>query len=93
MKHDDKRSRAAFWATVAMVVLLVAYPLSFGPACWIVSRRPGAVNFRWLPDSYWPIGWCAKRSDPVRNAIWRFGQLGMKDDSDILVPNGSSWGM
>jgi hypothetical protein len=28
----------AFWATVVVVVALVAYPLSFGPACWINNR-------------------------------------------------------
>lgn len=34
--------------TVVLFVLLVAYPLSFGPACWIVSRlesdRAGCVS-------------------------------------------------
>ncbi len=33
-----KQPSAAFWATVVVVVALVAYPLSFGPACWINSR-------------------------------------------------------
>jgi hypothetical protein len=32
---DRKKPGVAFWATVALVVVLVAYPLSFGPACWI----------------------------------------------------------
>jgi hypothetical protein len=34
---DRKKSGVAFWATV-VVVVLVAYPLSLGPACWISSR-------------------------------------------------------
>ena len=29
----------AFWATVLVVVVLMAYPLSFGPACWLVRRE------------------------------------------------------
>jgi len=29
---DRKHSSAAFWITVALVVVLVGYPLSFGPA-------------------------------------------------------------
>jgi hypothetical protein len=33
-----KKPGLAFWATVVVVVVLVAYPLSFGPACWITSR-------------------------------------------------------
>jgi hypothetical protein len=31
---DRKKTGVAFWATVALVVVLVGYPLSFGPACW-----------------------------------------------------------
>jgi hypothetical protein len=30
-----KQPGVVFWATVAVVVLLVLYPLSFGPACWL----------------------------------------------------------
>jgi hypothetical protein len=33
-----KKPGVAFWATVALVVVLMAYPVSFGPACWIGSR-------------------------------------------------------
>jgi len=29
---------AGFWITVALVALLVGYPISFGPACWPCSR-------------------------------------------------------
>src|SRR5262245_29364126 len=35
---DRNKPGVAFWATVVVVVVLVAYPLSFGPACWITSR-------------------------------------------------------
>ena len=37
MTHSRKKPGVAFWATVAVTVLalLFAYPLSFGPACWI----------------------------------------------------------
>jgi hypothetical protein len=37
MTSDRKKPGVAFWMTVAVVVVL-AYPLSFGPACWISSR-------------------------------------------------------
>ena len=33
---DRKKPGVAFWATVALVVVL-AYPLSFGPCAWIVD--------------------------------------------------------
>ena len=35
---DPKKPGMAFWATVVVVVVLVAYPLSFGPACWILTH-------------------------------------------------------
>ena len=44
---DSKKHGWAFWATVGLVVVLVGYPLSFGPACWLVS-------WEILPD--WGIG-------------------------------------
>ena len=38
MNSDRKKPGVAFWATVSLVVALVGYPLSFGPACWMASR-------------------------------------------------------
>ena len=32
----SKKPSVAFWATVVLVVVLVAYPLSFGPAGMLV---------------------------------------------------------
>src|SRR5262245_21634709 len=41
---SPKKPGVAFWATVVVVVVLVAYPLSFGPACWITSRTGLALG-------------------------------------------------
>jgi hypothetical protein len=41
MTSDRKKPGVAFWATVVVVVALVVYPLSFGPACWGLDRRIG----------------------------------------------------
>jgi hypothetical protein len=35
-----RKPTAGFWITVVVVVVLVGYPLSFGPVCWIIGR-PG----------------------------------------------------
>jgi hypothetical protein len=37
MSEERKKPGVAFWATVVLVAVL-AYPLSFGPACWLCSR-------------------------------------------------------
>ena len=38
MGIDRKKPGVPFSATVLLVVMLVGYPLSVGPACWISSR-------------------------------------------------------
>ena len=45
MTSDRKKPGVAFWATVVLVVVL-SYPLSFGPACWIAARPapPSGAN-------------------------------------------------
>jgi len=37
MRNHDKAG-VPFWATLVLVVVVVAYPLSFGPACWACDR-------------------------------------------------------
>jgi len=44
---------AAFWINVALVVVLVGYPLSFGPACWISSRT--GIGVFTIPSAYRPV--------------------------------------
>src|SRR5262245_30846512 len=59
---DRTKPGVAFWATVVAVVVLVAYPLSFGPACWIKydPKRQEVV----APKVYWPLGWIMNTTDP-----------------------------
>ena len=46
MTPDRKKSGMAFWATVVGVVVLVGYPLSLGPACWLSANlRPSGDVF------------------------------------------------
>ena len=52
---SPRHPSAAFWITVALFAVLVAYPLSFGPACWITSRT--GFGSRFLPNAYRPILW------------------------------------
>jgi hypothetical protein len=39
MPSDCKHSSTAFWATVVVVAVLVAYPLSFGPFIWLSDHQ------------------------------------------------------
>ena len=50
-----KHPSAVAWATVEVVVALVVYPLSFGPACWGMSRRIGGPSA--IAAVYRPVLW------------------------------------
>jgi hypothetical protein len=50
-----RKPTAGFWITVALVAVLVGYPLSFGPVCWITSYS--GIGSRLLPMVYHPITW------------------------------------
>jgi hypothetical protein len=46
-----KKPGVAFWVAVAVVVVLVGYPLSMGPVLWISVHG-------WIPTwMHGPIGW------------------------------------
>ena len=51
---SDRKPTVVFSITVALVAVLVAYPLSFGPACWVNSRN-GFGNRLLVPILYQPI--------------------------------------
>jgi hypothetical protein len=76
MTGDRKKPGVAFWGTVVVVALL-AYPLSFGPACWL-AQRDAATTERLAPRLYWPIGWAFTKSPRgvIRGVIHWYATLG-----------------
>jgi hypothetical protein len=70
-----KQPGTAFWATVAVALALVAYPLSFGPAVWLTARRyfrPSTVQ-----SVYWPVLWPAAHVPALEKAVVWWGSLGV----------------
>jgi hypothetical protein len=57
-----KKPGVAFWASVAVVVVFVAYPLSVGPASWACEH--GLASEATLEPIYAPIFWLI--DDPSR---------------------------
>ncbi len=52
-----KKPTPGFWLIVALVVALVGYPASFGPACWWFSPRVGLTgDCVDAPAIYLPVG-------------------------------------
>jgi len=48
-----KKPGLAFYATIVVVLVLVLYPLSFGPACWITSHMNVGADL--VPVFYRPL--------------------------------------
>ena len=62
---DRKKPSAGFWITVALVAVLVGYPLSFGPACWLVRREK--LSRQATARIYNPLLWVIfNRHNPIK---------------------------
>ena len=83
-----KKPGVAFWVTVTLFAVLVGYPLSFGPACWITSRldEPHPI----FNAVYSPLcsGACAV-SESTWDALTRFGGMGMPRQSMLVLQSDS----
>jgi hypothetical protein len=93
MTSHRKKPGVAFWATVVVVVVLVAYPLSFGPACWwqpvnyFDPAHPRADHLPRAPNIYWPIGWFYIRGGArVRRGIDWYATLGQRRHKVVKLP-------
>jgi len=77
MTSDRKKTGVAFWATVVLAVVLMGYPLSFGPWCWLTSRSSEPAGTPVMSSFYSPILWAWYRSpDPIGDSIDWFANLG-----------------
>lgn len=89
IKIDSRKTGVAFWATVTLVVALVGYPLSFGPAMWAMNRS--TVSPRAVAMAYRPVLWLwAHGPDVVADSIIWYGHLG-SDGVWLVDPDTSNW--
>jgi hypothetical protein len=70
----ERKPRTWFWTTIVALAIVVAYPLSFGSACWATSRLN--LNANWVNVPYQPIirVW-ARSPEPLRRWIRMFTYL------------------
>ena len=71
---DHKKTGVAFWAivvVVAVIVVLVGYPLSWGPICWLHNHNmlPACVRESGI---YSPMRWViVVGPEPIQRAtVW-----------------------
>ena len=70
MMANRKKPGVALWATVVVAVMLVGYPLSFGPACWIVDKLPPSID-EGVCRLYGPLsGHAVWREHAIGRALW-----------------------
>jgi hypothetical protein len=82
---DRKKPGVAFWATVALVVVLVGYPLSQGPAVWLQESGYWPESLNWADHGYDPLRWIMHRSPDSVCGTWNsyvtwFGQRARMPD-------------
>ena len=80
---NRKKTGAAVWATVVVVALLVAYPLSFGPACWMVGR--GLVADRPVAQIYMPIVVLISESEYAHKIAVSYAKIGSQRPQETIV--------
>ncbi len=98
MTADQKKKPAAgFWITVALFVALVSYPLSIGPAQWLIWK----LEVPWIGKAghflYYPIASACSRSETLGRIVhWYIGLWwDWNDAPGVKLPPGvrflSSW--
>ena len=70
---DSKKPSVAFWATVALVTVLVVYPLSFGPAVSLCHRAD--TGYRAIGIIYRPIFMLAARHRESENLLRKYAHV------------------
>jgi hypothetical protein len=90
MTAHHKKPGVAFWTTLALAAVLVGYPLSFGPACWI-SSRINDVQSDTVSIAYRPITWGMSQSDRIANALIWYAQLGSRPGWEWVELKDDGW--
>lgn len=90
MSEPDSKKRRSNWMPLALLVGLVAYFASFGPACWLLAVNHSLVTpYRF---AYAPAIWVGSYGpDPVRNSIVRYANLGLRQGHVFLWDNQLSY--
>jgi hypothetical protein len=92
MSKERKKPTASFWITVALVAVLVAYPLTFGPACWLAARTQ-IDRGEMFQNAYWPLGRAIHTNVPVvADLLQAIARIGMPTTGGVVLPGGPKKG-
>jgi hypothetical protein len=76
---DPKRDNATLWVWTGMAGLLLLYPVSFGPACWLansdmISEAPVEMIYAPLIGTGNWLDCCGSGINPIRTYAGWFGE-------------------
>jgi len=89
----NRRERWAIWTAVGLVVVLLAYPLSFGPACWLNSQPVTTKKLRRAPLAmiiYLPLGRFASSNTVIGHAVRWWAAYGLEPGQTTPIPGSLS---
>lgn len=81
----NRREKWAKQTAFGAFAVLLAYPLSIGPACWMAGPS-GQYSFPSLSHIYWPLGHLASSTDIVRVPLSKYAGLWVQPGSRVLIP-------
>lgn len=81
-------SRRFRWATVILFAVLIGYPLSFGPACWVSSYSDFGSEF--IPIVYRPLLWTFEDSEGDVDNPTATGRI-LQRYSEFAARTGWTW--
>ncbi|HEV8003974.1 MAG TPA: hypothetical protein VGP63_29175 [Planctomycetaceae bacterium] len=69
---DEPKKRSRAWVWMALVAILVLYPLSVGPAAWIVARTDSPAAYAFTKVAYAPVRWLTSNSSVLNDVAYRY---------------------
>lgn len=67
--EENRKKHGWTWAAILLVMLLVAYPLSFGPVVALIGATGTERDPFWFPVSQWTYGPLALLPKPLRDLM------------------------
>jgi hypothetical protein len=85
MDEERHKSSVTFWCEIAALIL-IGYPLSFGPVCWIHQREKVAGRAIWV--AYYPALWAANQNHAIDDGLLWYAGLGAPESVTPVFENG-----
>jgi hypothetical protein len=73
MSDEPKKRSRGGWIGWAAFLLLVLYPLSYGPCIWFRESNP--LSFETMVAIYFPLGWVADHCKPIGRVFDWYARL------------------